>query len=187
MIEEKSVRWEHGFQGSEHPETAALRVRKEYVEKMIALKRENMDHVYAYLTALIDKAKEELGHARSGGSSGDHRRMALKQHVDEIAAYLKAQGLTVAPPRTYGETASAALAHHYVLEEVPPFFGQVKCVLDQWFDSHLIAVYDEMLTLVNLKRDPRPERRAPPPVVTVAPDAGGIAAGHGKRSATPEN
>jgi hypothetical protein len=158
MIQEKSVRWEQGFQGSEHPETAALRVRKEYVEKMIALKRENMDHVYAYLTALIDKAKEELGHARSGGSSGDHRRQALKQHIDEIAAYLKGQALEVQLPSTYGEAGGAALRHHYVLEEVPGFFGQVKCVLDQWFDSHLIAVYDEMLTLVNLKRDHRPSR-----------------------------
>ena len=33
MIEEKSVRWEHGFQGSEHPETAALRVRKELADR----------------------------------------------------------------------------------------------------------------------------------------------------------
>ena len=157
MIQEKSISWNQGFHGSEHPETAALRVRKEYVEKMIALKRENMDHVYAYLTALIDKAKEELGHARSGGSSGDHRRQALKQHIDEIAAYLKGQALEVPLPSTYGEV-GGALRHHYVLEEVPAFFGQVKCVLDQWFDSHLIAVYDEMLTLVNLKRDQRPSR-----------------------------
>ena len=181
MTEQKSVRWDPGFHGSEHPETAALRVRKEYVEKMIALKRENMDHVYAYLTGLVDKAKEELGHARSGGTSGDHRRLALKQHIDEIAAYLKGQGLDVAPPRTYADIGEAALGNHYVIEDVPPFFGRVKCVLDQWFDSHLIAVYDEMLTLVNLKRDPRPERRAPPPVTTVGAEAVGL----GKRSPTP--
>jgi hypothetical protein len=163
MIQEDPLKWEQGFHGSEHPRTASIRVRKEYVEKMIALKRENMDHVYAYLSELLDKAKEELGHCRSGGSSGDHRRMALRQHVDEIASYLAGQGLEIAPPATYGTEGGAALQHHYVLEEVPAFFGRVKCTLDQWFDSHLIAVYDEMLTLVSLKNSGRPKREAPPP------------------------
>ena len=158
MIQDQPSNWDAGFHGSEHPKTASIRVRKEYVEKMIALKRENMDHVYAYLTELLDKAKEELGHCRSGGSSGDHRRLALRQHVDEIAAYMKGQGLDIPLPSTYGEEAGAALAEHYRLEEVPPFFGRVKCTLDQWFDSHLIAVYDEMLTLVSLKTAPRSKR-----------------------------
>lgn len=155
MIHEDPIEWEQGFHGSEHPKTAAIRVRKEYVERMIALKRENMDHVYAYMTELLDKAKEELGHCRSGGSSGDHRRLALKQHVDEIAAYLMGQGFEIATPATYRDDSGAALANHYVLEEVPTYFGRVKCALDQWFDSHLIAVYDEMLTLVSLKSGDR--------------------------------
>ena len=163
MIQEDPTGWDRGFHGSEHPKTASIRVRKEYVEKMIALKRENMDHVYAYLTELLDKAKEELGHCRSGGSAGDHRRMALKQHVDEIGAYLKGQGLEIALPATYGPEGGEALEKHYVLDEVPPYFGRVKCVLDQWFDSHLIAVYDEMLTLVTLKNAPRPKRAAAAP------------------------
>ncbi|MEZ5744298.1 MAG: hypothetical protein R3D89_11400 [Sphingomonadaceae bacterium] len=166
MIQEDPTSWDQGFHGSEHPKTAAIRVRKEFVEHRVALKRENMDHVYAYMTELLDKAKEELGHCRSGGSAGDHRRMALKQHVDEIGAYLKGQGLDIAMPETYGEEGGAALAHHYVLEEVPPYFGRVKCVLDQWFDSHLIAVYDEMLTLVSLKGGGR--KKAPPPPSEIA-------------------
>ena len=163
MIQEDPTGWDRGFHGSEHPKTASIRVRKEYVEHMIALKRENMDHVYAYLTELLDKAKEELGHCRSGGSAGDHRRMALKQHVDEIAAYLHGQGLEVELPRTHTQAGDAVQGHHYLLDDVPAFFGRVKCVLDQWFDSHLIAVYDEMLTLVTLKSAARPKRAAPAP------------------------
>ena len=122
-----------------------------------------MDRIYGYINMLLEKVKEELGHARSGGSSGDHRRMALKQHIDEITAYLKGQALEIQPPATYGERGGAALGHHYVLEDVPAFFGRVKCVLDQWYDSHLIEVYDEMVSLVNLKRPAaQPAVRAEP-------------------------
>lgn len=151
MIQPNQKEFSQGFWGSEHPETAALRVQKDYVDTMISLKRENMDRIYSYINALLDKAKEELGHSRSGGSSGDGRRMALKQHVDEIAAYLKGQALDVQLPATYGERGGANLAHHYVLEDVPAFFGRVKCVLDQWYDSHLLAVYDEVVILVRPK------------------------------------
>lgn len=152
MIQDNPANWSQGFHGSEHPQTAALRVKKDYVDTMIALKRENMDRVYAYLMGLLDKAKEELGHARSG--SNDLRRAALRQHVDEIAAYLKGQALDVAPPSRYGDDAAPALRGTYVLDEVAGFFGRVKCVLDQWYDSHLIALYDEMVTLMNLKKPP---------------------------------
>ena len=150
MIQQDPSNWSQGFQGSEHPDTARVRVRKEYVDAMIALKRENMDRVYIYLNGLMEKAKEELALAR--GTSADGRRAALRQHIDEIIAYLKGQSLDVPPPQLYGEKAGAAFAGSYVLEEIPSFFGQVKCVLDQWYDSHLIAVYDEMLALVNLKK-----------------------------------
>ncbi len=150
MIQENPASWGPGFHGSEHPDTAKLRVRKEYVDAMIALKRENMDRVYAYLNGLIEKAKEEMQHAR--GSNADHRRAALRQHIDEIGAYLQGQALNVAAPAVYDEKAGAGYAGTYVLEAIPAFFGQVKCVLDQWYDSHLIAVYDEMVSLVNLKR-----------------------------------
>ena len=150
MIQENPVSWGQGFAGSEHPETAAIRVQKEYVDKMIALKRENMDRVFIYLTGVMDKAKEEMQHAR--GAQADHRRAALRQHVDEIVAYLKGQALDITPPSTYGAEAGAGFVGTYNLDEIAGFFGRVKCVLDQWYDSHLIAVYDEMVTLVNLKK-----------------------------------
>ena len=150
MIQENPVNWGQGFGGSEHPETAAIRVQKEYVDMMIALKRENMDRVYAYLTGLIERAKEEMQHAR--GANNEHRRSALKQQIDEIVAYLKGQAIDIAPPPLYGDEGGASFRGSYVLDEIPGFFGQVKCVLDQWYDSHLIAVYDEMVILVNPKK-----------------------------------
>ncbi len=167
MIQNNPKDWSQGFWGSEHPDTAALRVKKDYVDTMIALKRENMDRIYAYLTGLLEKAKEELGHARGGSS--DHRRYALRQHVDEIAAYLRGQALEIELPPTYGENGGAALRGHYVLEAVPQFFGQVKCVLDQWYDSHLIEVYDEMVAMVNLKRPAPPPSAQRPAAATEAP------------------
>ena len=151
MIQHNPKEFSQGFWGSEHPETAALRVQKDYVDTMIALKRENMDRVYLYLTSLLDKAKDELGLARSGGGSGDSRRMAMRQHIDEIASYLKGQALDIEKPPTYSEAAGAGYQGHYILEEVPAFFGRVKCVLDQWYDSHLLSVYDEVVILVNPK------------------------------------
>lgn len=150
MIQENPVSWGQGFAGSEHPETAAIRVQKEYVDKMIALKRENMDRVYAYLSALIERGREELQHAR--GANNEHRRAALKQQIDEIVAYLKGQAIDISAPPVYGDEGGAQFRGFYVLDEIPGFFGQVKCVLDQWYDSHLIAVYDEMVILVNPKK-----------------------------------
>lgn len=150
MIQENSVNWAQGFAGSEHPDTAAIRVQKDYVDMMVALKRENMDRVYAYLNGLIERAKEEMQHAR--GANNEHRRAALRQQIDETVAYLKGQALDVAPPAVYGENAGPAFKGTYVLDEVPGFFGRVKCVLDQWYDSHLIAVYDEIVILVNPKK-----------------------------------
>jgi hypothetical protein len=142
MIQENPSSWGPGFYGSEHPDTARLRVKKEYVDTMISLKRENMDRVYAYLTGLLDKAKEELQHARAGNN--EHRRQALRQNVDEIIAYLQGQALDITPPN--GENGN------YSLDDVPAFFGRVKCVLDQWYDSHLMTVYDEIVILVNPKK-----------------------------------
>ena len=150
MIQENPVSWGQGFAGSEHPETAAIRVQKEYVDKMIALKRENMARVYAYLPGLIERAKEKMQHAR--GANNEHRRSALKQQIDEIVAYLKGQAIDIAPPPLYGDEGGASFRGSYVLDDIPGFFGQVKCVLDQWYDSHLIAVYDEMVILVNPKK-----------------------------------
>ncbi len=147
MIQENPVRFDQAFHGTEHPDTAAQRIKKDYVDTMIALKRENMERVYSYVSGLVDKAKEELGHARSGGSSGDHRKLALRQHIDEISAYLKGQALDVVLPVTGTDG-------HYDLGDIAPFFGRVKCVMDQWYDGHLIAMYDEMVVLTNLKGKP---------------------------------
>lgn len=134
--------WTQANWGSEHPATAKLRVEKEYVDRMIALKRENMDRIYEYLSSLLASAKEELGHARAGNN--DHRRAMLRQHVDEVVAYLKGQALEVTPPARQDNGM-------YVLDDVSAFFGRVKCVLDQWYDSHLIALYDEMIVLMKLR------------------------------------
>ena len=151
MIQENPANWSQGFYGSEHPDTAALRVQKDYVDTMVALKRENMDRVYEYLTGLLEKAKEEAHHARAGNNEA--RRAAVRQNIDEIAAYLKGQSLDVALPAVHGP-ADGPLAGGYVLDDVAGFFGRVKCVLDQWFDSHLMSVYDEIVILVNLKKKP---------------------------------
>ena len=149
MIQENPVSWSQGFQGSEHPETAALRVQKDYVDTMVALKRENMDRIFGYLNGLMEKGKEELAMTRAGNN--DHRRALLRQHVDEIIAYLKGQSLQVESPATYEE---GQLKGHYQLDEISAFFGRVRCVLDQWYDSHLMSVYDEIVILVNLKKKP---------------------------------
>lgn len=147
MNQENPLAFGPAFHGTEHPHTAAQRIKKDYVDTMIALKRENMERVYAYVSGLMDKAKEELGHTRSGGSSGDHRKLALRGYIDEVAAYLKGQALDVALP-------GVASDGHYEINDIAPFFGRVKCVMDQWYDGHLIAMYDEMIVLTNLKGKP---------------------------------
>lgn len=147
MIQDNPTNWGPGFYGSEHPDTARLRVKKEYVETMISLKRENMDRIFTYLNGLMDKGKEELTMARAGNN--EHRRAMLRQHVDEIIAYLKAQSLEVEPPAVHD---SGQTAGQYQLDEISGFFGRVRCVLDQWYDSHLMSVYDEIVILVNPKK-----------------------------------
>jgi hypothetical protein len=147
MIQENPTSWGPGFYGSEHPDTARLRVKKEYVETMISLKRENMDRIFTYLNGLMDKGKEELTMARAGNN--EHRRAMLRQHVDEIIAYLKGQSLEVAPPEVHED---GPMAGQYQLDEISGFFGRVRCVLDQWYDSHLMSVYDEIVILVNPKK-----------------------------------
>jgi hypothetical protein len=147
MIQENPITWGPGFFGSEHPDTARLRVKKEYVETMISLKRENMDRIFTYLNGLMDKGKEELAMARAGNN--EHRRALLRQHVDEIAAYLKGQSLSVDLPPVHED---GAMKGQYQLDEISAFFGRVRCVLDQWYDSHLMSVYDEIVILVNPKK-----------------------------------
>jgi hypothetical protein len=145
-MQHKPIAFGQAFWGSEHPDTARLRVQQDYVDKMIALKRENMDRVSSYIDDLMAKAKEELGHARSG--SNELRKIAMAQHIEEIVAYLRGQGIEIQPPAAEGTGARRSFA----LDEVPAFFGRVRCVLDQWHGSHMIELYDEMVTLVKLKK-----------------------------------
>jgi len=97
------------FWGSEHPDTARLHVQQDYVDKMIALKRENMYRV---------------------------------------VSYLRGQGIEIEAPESRTEGGRRS----FLLEDVPAFFGRVRCVLDQWHASHMIELYDEMVTLVKLKK-----------------------------------
>jgi hypothetical protein len=141
--------WARAPQGAEHPDSTRIRIEKEYIDTITALRRENIDAVYEYLTTLIEKAKEELGHARS--SSNDLRRAALGQHIEEISAYLKTHGIATAPPNKYGEQYGAANRNFYVLEEIPGYIGEIKCIIDQWRAKQLDTLYDELLKLINIK------------------------------------
>ncbi len=141
--------WLRGLQGAEHPDSTRLRIEKEYIDSITALRRENIDGVYEYLNSLIEKAKEELGHARS--SSNDLRRASLGQHIEEISAYLHTHGIEVAPPNKYGEQYGAANSNFYVLEEIPGYIGEIKCIVDQWRAKQLDGLYDELLKLINFK------------------------------------
>ena len=141
--------WARGVQGAEHPDSTRLRIEKEYIDHITAIRRENIDGVYEYLSGLIEKAKEELGHARS--SSNDARRASLGQHIEELSAYLHAQGIEVAPPNKYGEQYGPANSNFFVLEEIPGYIGEVKCIIDQWRAKQLDGLYDELLKLINIK------------------------------------
>ena len=146
MIQHKPMDFGQAFWGSEHPDTARLRVQQDYVDKMIALQRENRDRVSQDVADLMAKAKEELGHARSG--SNELRKIALAQHIDETVSYLCGQGIEIEAPETRAEGGRQS----YLLESVPACFGRGRCVLDQWHASHMIELYDEMVTLVKLKK-----------------------------------
>jgi hypothetical protein len=148
--------WLRDAQGSEHPETARLRLGKETIDQLTAIKRESMDNIYKYINDLIDKAKEELAHARS--ASNDHRKILLAQHVDELIAYLKGHNFELATPR-WAEEGDKKGPRTYVLDDVSAFFGQVRCLVDQWHSDHLAKVLKEVAILQNLQERTR-QRRA---------------------------
>ncbi len=150
-----TVAWSSNFAGSEHPETARLRLQRDYIDTITCLKRERADQTYAYLSSLIDKAKEELGHARN--ASNDNRRAMLQQHIDELAAYVTGHGITVRLPNRQPGAAETAQGF-YVVEEIPVFFGEIKFLIDLWYDKHLAKVHDEVSALVGLKRPASSER-----------------------------
>jgi hypothetical protein len=140
--------WGAEFVTCEHPETARQRIQRDYVETIAGLKRESIDQSYAYLSGLIDKAKEELGHARS--ATNELRRAALQQHIDELVAYCAGHGITAQLPNRNGDALSQSLASFYVVEEVPAFLGEIKFLIDLWYDQGLTKIHDEMLALTGL-------------------------------------
>jgi hypothetical protein len=140
--------WSAAFANCEHPETARLHIQRSYVEAIAGLKRHTVDQSYAYLSGLIDKAKDELGHARA--ASNDLRRATLQQHIDELVAYCSGHGINVRLPNRNGDALGQSAAHLYVLEEVPAFLGEIKFLIDLWYDGALTKVHDEMLALTGL-------------------------------------
>lgn len=148
MKQENPQQWAQAFQGSEHPDTARLRIRQEQTDRITALKRENIDNIYSYLEGLIDKAKEELQHCRS--SSNDHRRAMLRQHLEEIIAYLGGHNIGVNEPARYDKKSGGFEEGMFVLDGVPTFLGEVKCIIDQWHGQILSKVHDEVSQLVEL-------------------------------------
>lgn len=140
--------WSAAFANCEHPETARLHIQHSYVETIAGLKRHTIDQSYAYLSGLIDKAKDELGHARA--ASNDLRRATLQQHIDELVAYCSGHGINVRLPNRNGDATAQSAAHLYVIEEVPAFLGEIKFLIDLWYDGALTKVHDEMLALTGL-------------------------------------
>ena len=149
MKQEDPFAWKHDFRGAEHPETARLRLGKETIDQLAAIKRESMDNVYKYINDLLDKAKEELQHARS--ANNDHRKAMLAQHIDEMIAYLGGHNLDVDPPKLAGGDSGKGGARSYALDDVSAFFGRVRCVVDQWHSDHLSKVHKEIAILHNLQ------------------------------------
>jgi len=158
MKQDNPMTWSRDLQGSEHPETARLRLGKETIDQLTAMKRESMDNIYRYINDLVDKAKEELQHARS--SSNDHRKTLLAQHIDELVAYLKGHNIELDPPRQAASDGDKKAPRSYVLDDVSAFFGQVRCVVDQWHSDHLAKVLREIAILQNLQERTSRQRRA---------------------------
>ena len=131
MIQDNPMSWPSDLRGSEHPDTARLRLGKETIDQMLAMKREGMDKIYIYINELVDKAKEELQHARSASN----------------------------PPKLENGGQGARI---YVLDDVSSFFGQVRCVVDQWHADHLAKVVKEITILQYMQERNTRKRKAAP-------------------------
>lgn len=132
----------------EHPDTARHRIQRDFIMAVNALSRETIDRKYAYLTRLIERAKEELGHARS--ASNEMRMAAMQQNIDELVAYVEGHGIRAKLPNRNGEGASANVAKFYVLDEIPAFLGELSFLIDLWYEKELDKVHDELLKLTGL-------------------------------------
>lgn len=148
MKQEDPLAWSCDFQGTEHPATARLRLKKEYIALVIAMKRENTDNTHKYLNDLLVQAKAELQHART--SENNHRMATIGQHVDEIVAYLNGNNINIDHPERSDDGSGKKASGHYKLEAIPRFLGEVKCLIDQWHASELSKVHDEVVRLARL-------------------------------------
>ena len=144
----RATPWGEEFAASEHPDTARHRIQQDYIVAVSNLSRESLDRKYAYCQRLIDRAKEELGHARS--ASNEMRMAAMQQNIDELVAYLEGYGIRSKLPNRNGENGSVAIASFYVLEEIPAFLGEIGFQIDMWYDTELAKVHDELLKLTGL-------------------------------------
>lgn len=136
------------FTGGEHPDTARHRIQHDFIMTVSSLSREAIDRKYAYLTHLIERAKEELGHARSAGN--ETRMAAMQQNIDELVAYVSGHGIRAKLPNRNGESGSASIANFYVLGEIPAFLGEMSFLVDLWYEKELAKVHDELLQLTGL-------------------------------------
>ena len=144
----QAVPWGPDFATSEHPDTARHRIQYDYIMAISNLSREALDRKYAYLSRLIERSKEEMGHARS--ASNETRMGAMQQNIDELVAYVSGHGISAKLPNRNGEKASANIAHFYVLDEIPSFLGELSFAVDVWYESELAKVHDELLKLTGL-------------------------------------
>jgi hypothetical protein len=132
----------------EHPETARHRIQHDFIMQVSKLSREAVDRKYAYLSRLVERAKEELGHARS--ASNEVRVAAMQQNIDELIAYLSGHGIRAKLPNRNGEAGPASTANFFVLGEIPAFLGEMTFLIDLWYEKELTKVHDELLKLTGL-------------------------------------
>ena len=140
--------WGADFAGSEHPETARHRIQHDFIMAACTLSREAADKKYAYLQRLMERAKEELGHARAASNEG--RMAAMQQNIDELIAYIAGHGMHPKLPNRNGENGPVSSANYFVLEEIPAFLGEVSFLIDMWYQGELAKAHDELLKLTGL-------------------------------------
>ncbi|MCB2088959.1 MAG: hypothetical protein R3E18_03645 [Sphingomonadaceae bacterium] len=143
-----AVPWGPEFETSEHPDTARHRIQRDFIMTVSGLSREAVDKRYTYLQRLIEKAKEELGHART--ASNETRLAAMQSNLDELVAYLAGHGIHARLPNRNGENGSPSIAHFFVIDEVPAFLGELGFLVDQWYEKEMVKVHDELLKLTGL-------------------------------------
>lgn len=132
----------------EHPDTARHRIQHDFIMQVSHLSREAVDRKYAHLMRLIERAKEELGHARS--ASNEMRMAAMQQNIDELIAYVSGHGIRAKLPNRNGESGPTSAANFFVLEEIPAFLGEMTFLIDLWYEKELAKVHDELLQLTGL-------------------------------------